>query len=107
MNIIGWVWHDDAAAVIENLFCPADTTGHLFSELALTDGLSRLEDLLGQSDAEPEIEIDEREEDEPDEELGAFVCSEPYWKHALDPEFLSWEDRPFLRRLCNGDLVKL
>lgn len=29
----------DAAAVIESLFCPADTTGHLFSELALTDGL--------------------------------------------------------------------
>lgn len=35
------------------------------------------------------------------------TCSEPYWRHSFAPEFLSWEGQPFLRRLCNGDLVKL
>lgn len=41
------------------------------------------------------------------------VCGKPYWKHpdATEPEALGNVDgdglKPFLTRLCNGDLVKL
>lgn len=35
------------------------------------------------------------------------TCSAPYWKHPHAPEFLSWEGTPYLRRLCDGRLVKL
>lgn len=34
-------------------------------------------------------------------------CAAPYWKHPHAAEFLSWEGTPYLRRLCDGTLVKL
>lgn len=37
------------------------------------------------------------------------ICGREYYDHKRADETwnLDWEGRPFLRRLCNGDLVKL
>lgn len=34
-------------------------------------------------------------------------CDKPYWKHPLDSRYVDRDGRLWLRRLCNGDLVKL
>jgi len=37
------------------------------------------------------------------------ICGKKYYDHPLEKnkEYLDYEDRPFLRRLCDGTLVKL
>jgi len=34
-------------------------------------------------------------------------CQKQYWNHDFEPDLVSFDDQPYLRRLCNGDLVKL
>ena len=35
------------------------------------------------------------------------VCQKPYFEHKHDRAVLNHEGQPYIRRLCNGDLVKL
>lgn len=35
------------------------------------------------------------------------ICGKPYSRHPLAREHLDFQGQPWLRRLCNGDLVKL
>jgi hypothetical protein len=34
-------------------------------------------------------------------------CGKEYWRHPWFMECLGMDDQPYLKRLCNGDLVKL
>lgn len=39
-------------------------------------------------------------------EVPCTVCGQAYRRHPLAWEYLDWQGEPWLRRLCNGDLVK-
>lgn len=34
-------------------------------------------------------------------------CGLPYWEHPHSPNYLDFDDVPYLHRLCGGQLVKL
>lgn len=42
-----------------------------------------------------------------DAELICESCSKTYGRHPDEPAYLGFDDQPYLRRLCNGDLIKL
>ncbi len=43
----------------------------------------------------------------PDNEMICEACDMPYWRHPYDPAHIDENGNPFLRMLCNGDLIKL
>jgi uncharacterized protein with PIN domain len=56
-------------------------------------------------------------EPEPEEDYPVFVrssgtclcptCGKEYWRHPHDEEWTDWTGTPYLRKLCDGRLVKL
>ncbi len=40
-------------------------------------------------------------------ETRCAICGRPYREHPWEPRILDWDDYPFLRRGCDGSLLKL
>ena len=39
-------------------------------------------------------------------EMVCPTCGKTYYRHPHDMLYLDWQDNPWLRRLCNGELIK-
>lgn len=79
----------------------AESTGLLTQtavmEYALMHSKSRFEEMRNEM---PEFEAALSQE-------SCAVCSRSFYQHPLDEGYRSWHGHPFLRKLCDGRLVKL
>lgn len=53
------------------------------------------------------LELELIEFDHADGNMTCQACEQPYRRHPFADEYPGYGDEPFLRRLCDGSLVKL